>query len=55
MNRNRLLPALNPPFLPNLTPSDFYLFDKVEAVLMGRTFNDETELFQYAMDLLNGI
>jgi hypothetical protein len=42
------------PFSLNLVFSDFYLFDKVERVVMGRMFGDGNEIFQCVVDALNG-
>jgi hypothetical protein len=55
MNPNRLVRVSHPHFSQNIAPSDFYLFDKVETVLMERTFNDENELLHCVMDMLNDI
>jgi hypothetical protein len=38
-----------------LARSDFYLFGKVKMILMGATFEDETQLFQGVMDVLHRI
>jgi histone-lysine N-methyltransferase SETMAR len=55
MNHNRLKRAPQPPFSPDLAPSDFYLFGKVKTALMGATFEDAEQLLQAVMAVLNGI
>jgi hypothetical protein len=55
MDRNCLVRAPHPPFSPDLAPSDFYLFDKVKAVLMEATFEDEDQVFQGVMNVLQRI
>jgi hypothetical protein len=49
------MPALHPPFSPDLAPSDFYLFGRVKTALMGVTFEDDNQLFQDVMDVLRRI
>jgi histone-lysine N-methyltransferase SETMAR len=55
MNHNRLKRAPQPPFSPDLAPSDFYLFGKLKTALMGATFEDAEQLLQAVMTVLNGI
>jgi hypothetical protein len=55
MHQNHLCRAPQPPFSPDLTPSDFYLFGKVKTALMGAVFDDENQLFQAVMTVLEAI
>jgi hypothetical protein len=55
MNRSRLVRVPHPPLSPDLAPSDFSLFGKMNTVLMGATFEDADPLFQGVMDVLHRI
>jgi hypothetical protein len=45
----------HPAFLPDLAPSDSYLFGKLKMALMGGAFADDDELLQGVTEELNGI
>jgi hypothetical protein len=42
-----------PPFSPDLAPSDFYLFGKPKTTLMGSVFENEPELLDGIMRVLD--
>jgi hypothetical protein len=41
-----------PPYFPDLTPGDFYLFHRIESALKGQSFYDVTAIIKHAMDEL---
>jgi hypothetical protein len=43
-NENRMKSAPHPPYSPDLTPSDFYLFGHVKRCLAGLSFEDADQL-----------
>jgi hypothetical protein len=47
--------APQPPFSPNLAPSDFYLFGKLKTTLMRSVFENEQELLDGIMKVLDRI
>jgi histone-lysine N-methyltransferase SETMAR len=47
--------APQPPFSPDLTPSDFYLFGELKTTLMVSVFENEQELLDGIMAVLDGI
>jgi hypothetical protein len=51
-NRVKRLPQ--PPYSPDLSPSDFYLFGKVKNALIGQEIPDETALFEAVTEMLGG-
>jgi histone-lysine N-methyltransferase SETMAR len=55
LSSHRMKRAPHQPFSPDLTPSDFYLFDKLKTALSGAVFEDEHELLDGVMEVLNGI
>jgi hypothetical protein len=44
-----------PPFSPDLAPSDFYLFSKLKTTLMRSVFENEQELLDAVMRVLDRI
>jgi hypothetical protein len=46
---------LQPPFSPNFTPSNFYLFGHMKEWLSGFSFIDADQLLQSILVLLSGI
>ena len=44
-----------PPYSPDIAPSDFYLFGFLEEKLKGRVFEDMDELFEAIVEILNSI
>jgi hypothetical protein len=44
-----------PPFSPDLAPSNFYLFGKLKTMLMGSVFENEQELLDGIMRVLDRI
>jgi histone-lysine N-methyltransferase SETMAR len=52
---NRLTRGPHPAFSPDLAPSDFHLFGKLEKALMGASFAHDDELLQGVMEVLDGI
>ena len=55
LGSHRMKRAPQPPFSPDLAPSDFYLFGKLKTALNGAEFEDEGELLDAVMSVLNGI
>jgi hypothetical protein len=50
------LPRLSqPPYLPDLAPSDFWIFDHVQSALNGFKFEGSDELLQGIHDFLNEV
>ena len=47
--------ALHPAYLPDIVPSDFYLFGFLEEKLKGNKFNDINELFEAIHKILDSI
>jgi hypothetical protein len=45
----------HPPYSPNISPSDFYLFRKVESAPIGPEISDEIALFEAVTEILNSI
>jgi hypothetical protein len=46
-----MVQALHLPYLPDLAPSDFYLFGYLKGRLQGQTFEDGDRLFDAIMTL----
>jgi hypothetical protein len=46
---------LHPPYSPDISPSDFYLFGKIKSELIGQEIPDEISLFEAVSDILNAI
>jgi hypothetical protein len=55
LRANQLTRAPHPAFLPEMAPSDFYLFGKLKMSLMGAAFAEDDELLSGVMEVLNGI
>jgi hypothetical protein len=51
----RMTRAFHTGFLPDLAPSDFYLFEKLKNVMNGCGFEDENELFMGIPIELNNV
>ena len=47
--------APQPPYSPDIAPSDFYLFGYVKGLLAGRTFQSADELLSAVTEILNEI
>ena len=47
--------APQPPFSPDIAPSDFYLFGYIKGLLAGRSFQSADELLSAVIEILNGI
>jgi hypothetical protein len=45
----------HPPYSPNISPSDFYLFGKVKWALSGQKILDGISILDAATEILNGI
>jgi hypothetical protein len=54
LDSHRMRRARQPPFSPNLAPSDFYLFGKLKTVLIGSVFENEQELLDGIMKVSIG-
>jgi hypothetical protein len=52
-NAMRRIPHL--PYSPDLTPSDFYVFDYIKQLLLGCEFTDRDSLLQGVRDILGDI
>jgi hypothetical protein len=52
---NRMKPAANGPYFPDLAPSDFYRFSYVKASLAGRSFDDTVKLFEAVQIIVEGL
>jgi hypothetical protein len=55
MEQNSMQRASHPAYLPDLAPSDFYLFGYVKQLLSGCQFADQDSLLQAVSDILAGI
>jgi hypothetical protein len=53
-DHNPLKRLPQPPYSPDLSPSDFDLFGKVKNALIGQEIPDETELFEAVTEMLGG-
>jgi histone-lysine N-methyltransferase SETMAR len=53
-NGNRMKSAPHPPYLPDLVPSDFYLFGYVKRCLAGLSFEDADQLLAAVEGVLEG-
>ena len=47
--------APQPPFSPDIAPSDFFLFGYMKGLLEGRSFDSPDELFAAIDEILNEI
>ena len=47
--------APQPPYSPDIAPSDFYLFGYIKGLLAGRTFQSADELLSAVTEILNEI
>jgi transposase len=45
----------NPPYSPDLAPSDFFLFPKIKDILKGRHFDDIDEIRSNTTEALKDI
>jgi hypothetical protein len=55
MDHTLLKRVPDPPYLPDLTPSDFYLFGYVKHQLQGHEFTEGAELVSAISEILNQI
>jgi hypothetical protein len=51
----RLVSAPHQPYLPDMAPSDFYLFGKVNNLLTGKKFASADELLHEISQILEAI
>jgi histone-lysine N-methyltransferase SETMAR len=54
-DRNPLKRLPHPPYSPDISPSDFYLFGKVKRELIGREIPEDRDLLEAVIEILNGI
>jgi hypothetical protein len=52
---NPLKRLVHPPYSPDISPSDFYLFGKVKEALIGQEIPDEVGLLDAVTEILGGI
>jgi hypothetical protein len=55
MEENGLERAIHPPYSPDVSSSDFYLFSHIEHYLRGQLFETADELFLVIDAVLRGI
>jgi histone-lysine N-methyltransferase SETMAR len=55
MERSAMKRVLHPPYSPDLTPPDFYLFGNIKQFLRGYEFADRETLLHAIDDILSGI
>jgi hypothetical protein len=55
MQQNAIRRVSHPPYSPDLSPSDFYLFDYIKQFLLGCEFTDRDSLLQEVRGILGGI
>jgi histone-lysine N-methyltransferase SETMAR len=55
MKDNKMKKAPHPPYLPDLAPSDFYLFGYIKQCLAGLSFNSGDELYNAVRGVLEHI
>jgi hypothetical protein len=53
VNANRITRAPNPPYSPDLAPSDFFLFADVKRQLTGCSFDHADDLFTAVQEILD--
>jgi hypothetical protein len=53
--RNPLKRRPHPPYFPDVSPSDFYVFGKATSALVGQSIPDEVGLFEAVAEVLNGL
>jgi histone-lysine N-methyltransferase SETMAR len=53
--RNGFRKLAHPPYSPDIAPPDFYLFRKVKNELIGKSVQDEHELFLEVSEILRAI
>jgi hypothetical protein len=51
---NSLKRLPQPPYSPDISPSDFYLFEKVKNALIGQEIPDEPALLEAVTEILGG-
>jgi transposase len=55
LKHNPLKRLPNPPYSPDISPSDFYLFGKVKKALIGQEISDKIDLLEVVTEILTGI
>ena len=55
LTKNSMTPVPHPPYSPDLTLRDFFLFPWMRNVLKGKHFADVEEMKQKAAEALKGI
>ena len=53
--KHGMTPVPHPPYSPDLTPSDFFLFPQMKRVLKGKSFTNVKEMKQKMAEALKGI
>jgi histone-lysine N-methyltransferase SETMAR len=55
LTKNSMTQLLHPPYSPDLTLCDFFLFPQMKKVLKGKRFADVEEVKKKMMEVLKGI
>jgi histone-lysine N-methyltransferase SETMAR len=55
ITENHIERAPHPPYSPDLTPSDLWIFGHVKALLVGQTFDEREQLPEAMTQFLNEI
>ena len=55
LTKNSVTQLLHPPYSPDLTPCDFFLFPRMKKVLKGKSFADVEEVKRKMTEALKGI
>jgi hypothetical protein len=55
LDENSLITVANPPYSPDLAPSDSWFFGHIKASLASHIFNDINELLEGVIELLNEV
>jgi histone-lysine N-methyltransferase SETMAR len=55
ITENHIRHVPHPPYIPDLAPSDFWLFGHVETSLVGQTFDEPEQLLEAITEFLKEI
>jgi len=55
LTKNSMTQLLHPPYSPDLTPCDFFLFPQIKKVLRGKRFTDVEKVKKKTTEALKGI
>ena len=55
LTQNSMTPVPHPPYSPDLTPCNFFLFPQMKKVLKGKCFADMPEVIKKTADMQKGI